>query len=86
MILAVNSSPRKSFATTFPLASNKKVAGIDWTLYVKAIGSCQYFKCETCGKIFKENGNLKTHLRLHVNLKFIFKTNKFLVWRKTLYL
>jgi hypothetical protein len=47
MIFALNSSPLKSFATTFPDASRIKVAGIDSTLYCFAIGSSQNFKFET---------------------------------------
>jgi len=47
IILALNSSPRKSWATIFPDASRIKVAGIDSTLYCLAIGSSQNFKLET---------------------------------------
>lgn len=47
-IFALNSGPLKSWATTFPVASSIKVAGIDSTLYCLAIGSFQYFKLETC--------------------------------------
>jgi hypothetical protein len=47
MIFALSSSPYKFFATTFPDASSTKVDGIDSTLYCKAIGSSQPFKCET---------------------------------------
>ncbi|SHG40881.1 hypothetical protein SAMN05444372_105231 [Flavobacterium micromati] len=47
MILALSSSPRKSFATTLPDASRIKVAGIDCTLYCAAIGSSQNFRLET---------------------------------------
>ena len=48
LILALSSSPLKSFATTFPEASSIKVAGMDSTPYCLAMGSSQYFKCEIC--------------------------------------
>ena len=51
MIFALNLSPLKSLATTFPEASKIKVAGIDCTSYCAAIGSSQNFKLETCVQV-----------------------------------
>ncbi len=50
-IFALSSFPLKSFATTLPVASRIKVAGIDCTLYCAAIGSSQNFKFETCVQV-----------------------------------
>lgn len=33
------------------------------------------FRCPICGKKFRENGNLKTHIRLHVLLIIVLKYN-----------
>lgn len=48
VILAFNSAPLKSFATTVPEASKINVAGIDSTLYCFAIGSSQNLRLEIC--------------------------------------
>lgn len=47
----------------------------------------RHFKCDFCGKLFKENGNLKTHLRLHVRkIQALRLFKSLLVWSQAIHL